>query len=308
MGRIVVAALVALWLAWSVAQAQPRVVATTPDLASLVEAVAGGTVRVESLVPAGGDAEAFEPRPSHLALVRDAVLVVRVGLGYDEWLDRLLIQAGRASLRPGGDGHLDLSTGIALLEVQGRSVERHTGHAHGSANPHYWLDPANAEIMSAAVAEALVRLAPEGRDAIEAAHGRFAADLRAGLARWTARLEPHRGAALVAYHNSWPYFARRFRLNIVDVVEPKEGVPPGPARLVALAAAMRTHGVRAILHEPFAPDGAVRALAARTGVPIVLLAGSVGGGPGADGTLALFDRNVEALAAALDEMRVAGAR
>ena len=109
----------------------------------------------------------------------------------------------------------------------------------------------------------------------------------------------------MAYHNSWPYFARRFRLNIVEVMEPKEGVPPGPARLVALAAAMRTHGVRAILHEPFAPDGAARALAARTGARVVSLAPSVGGAPGADGFLTLFDRNVEALAAALDEARPA---
>ena len=305
MMRRAVAALAVLWLAWGAAQAQPRVVATTPDLASLVDAVAGGAVRVDSLVPAGGDAEAFEPRPGHLALVRDAALVVRVGLGYDEWLDRLLAQVGRATLRRGGDAHLDLSAGVALLEVQGRSVESRTGHAHGAANPHYWLDPANAGPMSAAVAEALVRLVPERREAIEAAHARFAADLDARLLLWTARLEPHRGAALVAYHNSWPYFARRFRLNIVGVMEPKEGVPPGPARLAALAAAMRTHGVRAILHEPFAPDGAARALAARTGARVVSLAPSVGGAPGADGFLTLFDRNVEALAAALDEARPA---
>ena len=300
-------ALAAAWLAWGAAHAQPRVVATTPDLASLVEAVAAGSVRVESLVPAGGDAEAFEPRPGHLALVRDAALVVRIGLGYDEWLDRLLIQSGRASLRRGGEGLLDLSEGMTLLEVQGRSVERHTGHAHGAANPHYWLDPANAEPMSAAIAEALVRLAPERREAVEAAHARFAADLRARLTGWAARLEPYRGVALVAYHNSWPYFARRFRLNIVDVMEPKEGVPPGPARLVALAAAMRTHRVRAILHEPFVPDGAVRALARRTGAPVVTFVPSVGGAPGAASYLALFDRNVEALAAALDEQRAATA-
>ncbi len=310
-------ALAAAWLTWGIAHAQPRaaaaaqdrprVVATTPDIASLVEAVAAGSVRVDSLVPAGGDAEAFEPRPGHLALVRDAALVVRVGLGYDEWLDRLLAQAGRASLRRGGDGTLDLSNGVALLEVQGRSVENRTGHAHGAANPHYWLDPVNAEPMSAAIAEALVRLVPERRDAIEAAHARFTADLRAGLARWTARLEPHHGAALVAYHNSWPYFARRFRLNIVEVIEPKEGVPPGAARLVSLAATMRTRHVRAILREPFVPEGAVRTLAARTGAAVVILAPSVGSVPGTADYLALFDRNVEALAAALDERRAAPA-
>src|SRR5215211_5894769 len=65
------------------AGAEALVVAATPDLKSLAEAVSGGAVRVESLVPPGADPEAFEPRPSHVALVRDAALVMRIGLGYD---------------------------------------------------------------------------------------------------------------------------------------------------------------------------------------------------------------------------------
>lgn len=294
----------ALWaaspLACGPARAQPVVVATTPDLRSLTEAVAAGLIRVESLVPPGADAEAFAPRPGHLALVRGAALVVRVGLGHDEWLDRLLVQAGQARLRRGGEGHLDLSSTVALLEVQGRSVEARSGHAHGAANPHYWLDPANAEPMSAAIAEALVRLVPERRGEIEAAHARFVAGLRARLDAWATRLAPHRGAAVLAYHNGWPYFARRFRLDIVEVIEPKEGVPPSPARLAALAALARERGVRAILHETTAPEAASRALAARTGARVVPLAPSVGATPDAGSFLALFDRNVALLAAALD--------
>jgi ABC-type Zn uptake system ZnuABC Zn-binding protein ZnuA len=279
------------------------VVAATPDLKSITEAVAGGAVRVESLVPPGTDPEAFEPRPSHLALVRDAALVIRVGTGYDEWLDRLLVQSRNARVQRGAAGYLDLSTDIALVEVQGRSVEHRSGHAHGSANPHYWLDPANAEVISAYIAEALIRVAPEKRQVIEAAHGRFVADLKAGLGRWTAALEPYRGAPVVAYHNSWPYFARRFRLNIVDVIEAKEGVPPSASRLTTLAARMREAKVRVILHEPFLPNEASRFLAERTGARLVLLAPSVGSKPEAKDFLALFDHNVGLLAQALAESR-----
>ncbi|HEX2726506.1 MAG TPA: metal ABC transporter substrate-binding protein [Beijerinckiaceae bacterium] len=283
--------------------AEPLVVATTPDLKSITEAIAGGSARVESLVPPGADAEAFEPRPSHLALVRDAALVVRVGLGFDEWLDRLLRQAGNASLQRGGAGYLDASNDIALVEVQGRSVEARSGHAHGAANPHYWLDPVNAEIMSAHIAEALTRVVPDKRDAIVAAQARFAADLKAAVQRWSGALEPYRGAAVVAYHNSWPYFARRFRLNIVDVIETKEGVPPNAARLAALAARMREHKVRVILHEPFEPVEASRFLAERSGARVVLLAPSVGSKPEAKDFFALFDHNIDLLTKALAESR-----
>lgn len=282
-----------------VARAEPIVVTTTPDLKSIAEMVSGGAVRVETLVPPGVDAEGFEPKPSHLALVRDASLVVRIGLGYDDWLERLLAQSGNARVRPGSDGVLDLSKHMALLEVQGRSVEAQSGHAHGAANPHYWLDPANGEIIGAVIAEALVRLGPQDRDAIAAAQERFATALKERVARWTSTLEPHRGAPLVTYHNSWPYLARRFRLNIVDVIEPKEGVPSSPARLAALGATMRTAKVGLILQEPFGPGEASQFLAGRTGAKVVVLAPSVGSLPGAGDYLSLFDRNVALLAEAL---------
>src|SRR3954469_14475466 len=112
--------LLSLWLAAfaSAARAEALVVATTPDLKSIAEAVAGGAVRVESLVPPGTDPEAFEPRPSHLGLVRGAALVLRVGLGVDDWLDRLVAQSGNSRLQRGSPNNLDLSAQMALLEVQ----------------------------------------------------------------------------------------------------------------------------------------------------------------------------------------------
>ena len=299
--RVAVVAIFALLLA--PARAEPLVVATTPDLRSIAEAVSEGRFRIESLVPPGADPEAFEPRPSHIGLVRDAALVVRVGLGHDEWLDRLLKQAANPRVQRGGAGYLDLSADIALIEVQGRSVEHRSGHAHGSANPHYWLDPANAEIISAHIAEALTRLAPQERETIAAAQARFAADLKAGIARWTAALEPHGGAPIVAYHNTWPYFARRFRLNIVEVIEAKEGVPPSAARLTTVASRMREAKARVILHEPSQPMEASRFLAERTGARVVTLAPSVGAAPEAKDVLALFHHNVTLLAQALAEGR-----
>ncbi|MBX9828903.1 MAG: metal ABC transporter substrate-binding protein [Xanthobacteraceae bacterium] len=281
------------------AQAPLLVVATTTDLKSIAERVSGGTARVETLIPPGADPETFEPRPSHLATLRRAGLVLRVGAGYEHWLDRLLQQAGSTKLLPGGEGYLDLSSQIALLEVRGRSVTVVPGHAHGSANPHYWLDPANAEIISREISSALVRLMPDQRATIEAAHANFVAELRDRLRVWSKMLEPHQGVPLAAYHNTWPYFARRFRLNIVDVIEQKEGVAPSLARLGSLASTLRARGVRVILHEPFQPIATSRVLAQRLGAEVIVLAPSVGGVPEAKDYLSLLDFNVKVLAKAL---------
>jgi ABC-type Zn uptake system ZnuABC Zn-binding protein ZnuA len=127
----------------------------------------------------------------------------------------------------------------------------------------------------------------------------FLSRLKASLMEWERLLAPHRGARLIAYHNTWPYFARRFRLNIVDVIEVKEGVAPSPARLAKLAAIIREQKIRVIVHEPFEPEEASQLLARRTGAAIVKLAPSVGSVPAASSYLALFDYNVGTLAQAL---------
>jgi ABC-type Zn uptake system ZnuABC Zn-binding protein ZnuA len=282
------------------ALAEVAVVATTPDLKSLTEAVGGGLVRVVSLIPPSADTETFEPRPGDLLRLRDAALVVRVGLGYDEWLDRLLAEYGDARLMRGGPGQVDASTGIPLLEVQGRSVEIQSGgHAHGLANPHYWLDPGNAETITAAIAEGLARVDPDHEARFAENRRRFLAALAQRIAIWEARLAPYAGAGVVAYHNGWPYFARRFRLNIVAVIEPKEGVPPSPVRLARIAGAMRQADAKAILIEPQEPREAAEAIASRSGAAMAVLAGSVGGLPGAEDYLSLFETDTAALLRAL---------
>jgi len=281
------------------AAAELRVVATTTDMAALAAAVSGDVATVESIVPAAVDPEGFEPRPRDVDRLRHAALLVRVGLGYDYWLDALTGRIGEQRLMRGGEGYLDASAGIPLLEIRGQSVMNEGGHAHGVANPHYWLDPDNAAIITAGIAEALVRLAPGQRDRIIANRDRFLAELKTRRARWNELLAPYAGVKLIAYHNSWPYFARRFRLDIVDFIEPKPGVAPSPAHLARLISTGRKSQVRAIVHEPYEPEDASQLVARKLGVPMVLLATSVDSVPGTKSYLALFDHNVATLAEAL---------
>ena len=107
------------------------------------------------------------------------------------------------------------------------------------------------------------------------------------------------GVKLIAYHNSWPYFARRFRLDDIGFVEPKPGVAPSPAHLSQLISEGRKARVRAILHEPHEPEDASRLVARRLDVPFVLLAVSVDSVPGTKDYLLLLEHNVAALAKAL---------
>ena len=126
----------------------------------------------------------------------------------------------------------------------------------------------------------------------------FLARLRAKLAEWEARLAPLKAMPIVAYHNSWPYFARRFRLDFVGFIETKPGVPPSPSHLAGIVQTMRARGVRIVVREPHEPERDVAFVASKAGASIVTLAASVGALPQAGDYISLFDANVEALTSA----------
>src|SRR5713226_5200663 len=280
------------------AQELIHVVTTTTDLRSLAEAVGGDLIDAVSLVPANFDAEEYQPKPQDVLRLKNARLVVRVGLDYDLWFDRLLQASDRSDINRGGPGYVDASFEIAPLEVRGVTVGPGDGHAHGSGNPHYWLDPKNAEIVTGTILEALARIDPANAARYEANRLAFLARLQAKLAEWEAKLAPLKAMPIVAYHNSWPYFARRFRLDFVGFIEIKPGVPPSPLHVVGIIQIMRVRGVRIVVREPHEPERDVAFVANKAGASIVTLAASVGALPHTDDYISLFDANVEALTSA----------
>jgi ABC-type Zn uptake system ZnuABC Zn-binding protein ZnuA len=277
------------------AQDHIQVVTTTTDLRSLTEAVGGKHVVAVSLVPPNMDAEDYQPKPQDVLRLKHARLLVRVGLDYDLWLDRLLAQTGRPEISRGGPDYVDASFGIAVLELRGMSVGPGDGHAHGSGNPHYWLDPKNAEIMTASILEALERIDPANAKTYEANRQTFLFRLNVKLAEWEAKLGSLKAMPIVAYHNSWPYFARRFRLDFVGFIETKPGVSPSPSHLAGIVKTMQARGIRIVVREPHEPERDVAFVASKAGASVVTLAASVGALPRTGDYISLFDANVEAL-------------
>jgi ABC-type Zn uptake system ZnuABC Zn-binding protein ZnuA len=275
------------------------VVATSTDLKALVEVVGGDRVRVEALAPPLQDPHAIEVKPGQITALRGAALLVRVGLDHEPWLAGLLRTVGDSRFAPGGPNVLDCSKGIELLQADVARVRPESGeHVHGFGNTHYWLDPENARPITAGILEALARLAPGERAYFESRRGDFLKRLDARIARWTRTLGPYRGTRVVVVHESWPYFARRFGLQIVAAIEPTPGVPPSPAYLASLTRRMKDANVRVLIAEPYSSAALVDRVASLSGARAVILVPSVGGAPEARGYLALFDVDVERLAGA----------
>jgi ABC-type Zn uptake system ZnuABC Zn-binding protein ZnuA len=270
------------------------VAASSTDLGDLVAAVGGEQVRVESLTDPRQDPHARELVPRQVSALRDAALLVRIGLDHEPWLARAATASGTRAR------DVDVSRAVAIMEsdVPRLSADARP-HLHAYGNPHYWLDPENARPMTARILEALAEARPQARARFETNRARFLERLDAGLARWKQRLAPFAGARLVVVHDTWPYFARRFGLTIAGALEEQPGIPTSPAHLGRLIERMRASGVRVLVAEPGAAPATVRRLADATGARVATLAPSVGAEPAATDYLTLFELNVERLARAL---------
>lgn len=278
------------------------VAATTTDLRDLVAAVGGAGVRVESLTDPRQGPHASEIHPRQLTLLSAADVLVRIGLDHEPWLARALRAAGaRQRAVPGtAPRDVDASRAVALLDADTPRLRAdRRPHVHAFGNTHYWLDPENARPITARIAETLGDVRPADRAIFAANRERFLRDLDARLVRWRAALRPYAGTRVVAAHDTWPYFARRFDLAVVATVEEQPGIPPSPRYLGALITRMKEAGVTTILAEPGAPAAVLARVAAGTGARVVALAPSVGADPEATDYLTLFDVNVRRLAAAL---------
>ena len=274
-----------LGFAAPLAQERTRVITTSADLKSLVEAVGGDRVEVESLAAPEHDPHSVEIKPGQLARLRQAALIVKVGLDHEPWLAR--IPAPQVPI-------VDASKSVKLLqsETPRLRVERRA-HVHAYGNTHYWLDPSNAEPITASVLAALVRLRPADAALFEVNRKAFLSRLRDKISEWENALQPYRGTKLVVVHDSWTYFAERFHFQIVAAAEPNPGVPPSPTELASLFKRMREAGVRLLIADPHANPALVRQIAEKGGAKAVALL------PSASDYIGLFDENVKRLSAAL---------
>jgi ABC-type Zn uptake system ZnuABC Zn-binding protein ZnuA len=285
-----------LWAAVAWGSGPLPVVTTATDLKSLVEVVGAEKVQAESLTAPLSDPHSIGVKPGQLAKLRAAALLVRIGLDHEPWLAAALRTVNDPRFVAGSPHYLDTSKGIRLLQAETPRLRADkAAHVHSLGNTHYWLDPENSRPITAAILEALARLAPRDRGYFEANRKLFLARLDARLSEWRRAVAHLRGERVVVFHESWPYFAERFGLVIVAALEATPGVPPSPSYLADLVQKMRSAGIRLLIAEPYSNASVVKRVATQSGATVVTLIPSVGGDPAAADYLGLFDLNIKRL-------------
>jgi zinc/manganese transport system substrate-binding protein len=272
-----------------------QIVACEPEWAALAQELTGPQGRVYAATHALQDPHAIQARPSLIAAVRNAELLVCTGAELEAgWLPVLLRQSGNAAVQPGRPGHFLAADHVRMLDVPAR-VDRADGDVHAAGNPHIQTDPRNIGLVAQALSRRLTELDP----ANAADYQRRLADfnLRWGQAvqRWTQAAAPLKGLPIVVQHQGFPYLEAWLGLRQVATLEPKPGVEPSSTHLSGVLRQLQQRPAKVIIRAAYNDGRGANWLADRTDLPVVALAFTVGGNERARDLFGLFDDTVDRL-------------
>lgn len=223
-----------------------RVVASFTIVADMTREVAGDRAVITTLVGPDGDAHAFEPAPEHARRIARADLVVRNGLGFEGWMDRLLEAAD------GSAGVVTASDGVERIEASGHDhghEHDHGHHHHGDADPHAWLDIRRAKTYVRNIRDGLQAVDPDHADVYAARAQGYLVQLEALDDRIREKLAgiPEDRRRILTSHAAFGYFADAYGVEFLSPRGLSTESEPSAADVADLVREMRAQRVSALL-------------------------------------------------------------
>ncbi len=268
-----------------------KVVTTLTFLEDFVRNIGGDRVEVRSLLTGLESEHTYTPKPSDIIMVKEAQVLVEVGLGLEVWVKSLVKNASNSKLVT-----VTTSAGVPLL--RGEETDPH-GHDSHLGNPHIWLDPERAKSMIRHTTDALSKIDPEGRKyylSNQAAYFKKIDTMRANIEK---KLSTVKNRRIITHHPAWPYFAQRFNLQIADNIQIQAGTESSARHMAKLISEVRKGGIKVLVSEPQLNPKIPMAIADETGARIVTLTPIPGGLPGTDTYIEMMEYNGSRLAEAL---------
>lgn len=224
---------------------QLRVVATFLPMYWFTKAVAGDSAKVEVLVPPGTEVHEYQATPQTVGAIATANVLVKNGLGLEEFLKDTVKNAGNSQLQ-----EIDASTGIQPLDQISPIVNTaDTGKNEATGNPHVWLDPILAKQQVENIRNGLIAADPTHNLAYQANAAKYIQQLETLDNQFKRQMQQYPNCTFVTFHDAYPYLAKRYQLKQVAVVEiPEDQL--SPLDVQKAVAAVKQYKVKTLFGEP----------------------------------------------------------
>lgn len=266
-----------------------RVVTSYGYIADIVREIGREEVWVEALAGGTGDPHFVTPRPSFIAKLRKAdLLIINGGQLEIGWLPPVIQQANNPVIQPGGKGLLVLMDVIEPIDVS-LSFSRAQGDVHPEGNPHIQLDPHHIPVFARAVAEKLSSIDRTHRELYQKNLESFLARWQKKLVEWEKVLTKLKGIKVVEYHRLYDYLFRRYGVEVVGTLEPLPGIPPTPKHIGDIIQLISQQKVSIIIQDVYHNKKTARFVSGKAGIKMVILPHDIGSVQEVTGIFSLFD-------------------
>lgn len=262
--------------------ASVRVDTTYSTLGAITQEVGGNLVKVTVLGSSKYDPHFIVPKPSLLAKLRRADLLIMNGGGLElGWLPPLIQNAHNANIQNGAKGFLDISHFIPMIDKP-TAVSRAFGDVHSQGNPHYSTDPHLVIIIANAIANKLMEIDPDNMATYQANLDAFTKKWKTYLKSYDANLTTCRGKKVVQYHELYNYFLKRYGIKSMGNIEPLPGIAPSSKHTLQLIMLMKKEHIKTILQDAYHEKRTAKFIAEKTGATVEIIPHDVGSLKGSD--------------------------
>lgn len=233
-----------------------RIVTTVAPITSIVENIAGDKLHLTGIIPEGMNSHTFEPIPSDIKIIAAADLIILNGLD----LETPTLKLADVNKKPGASIVL---LGNKTITEKDYVFDFSFPKDQGQPNPHLWLNPEYVMHYAKLVRDELIRLDPRNQTSYEQNTARYLKRLKAldqAIAE-AAKAIPERNRRLLTYHDSWPYFARRYRFEVIGAVQPSDFADPSPREVARLIDQIRKQRVPAVFGSKVFPSPVLEQIA-----------------------------------------------
>ncbi|PVZ72033.1 zinc ABC transporter substrate-binding protein [Pelagibaculum spongiae] len=275
------------------ASAKLNAFACEPEWAELVREIGGDKYRVFSATNAFQNPHFIEARPSLIAKVRRADLLVCSGAELEiGWLPLLLRQSANPNIQTDKPGYFMAAMQVSRLEIP-QHLDRSHGDIHADGNPHVHLDPLRLISIAKKLSQRMAAIDPDNSAYYSLRFKLFRRQLNKQLNQLAPLIAQLEGQKVVVYHKSWSYLLDWLDMTAVADLEPVPGVAPSSSYLVKLLKQIRQQKPAFIMVAAYQDQKAAKWLAKKSGLPLVVLPYTIGGNDSSNNLVELFADTLE---------------
>jgi zinc/manganese transport system substrate-binding protein len=287
------------------ARGQLKIVTTSTDFADIARQIGADKVDVHSVMKGPENVHNVLATPAEMVFLNKADLFAHGGLDSEPWRDNLLKGARNPKVMPQQPGNVDMSDGIELKDVPKGKIDRSQGDVHAYGNPHFQLNPVNAQKMTLTLAKAMMKADPKNADLYKENAKKFILEIEETSKKIAEEFKPYDGLKIVSFHDAWGYFADAVPIRIAGTIEPKPLITPSPAQVREIIDLIKNQGVKVVVVETYSDDKLAKQVAERSGAVCVRLPDHVMGVAEASTYTKLFEYDVATL---IDAAKRAGVK